>query len=278
MSLDIETKTAIDGALKAFNEYKTTVETLKTDVQTMRVKTDAFDQTKLDKLAKDVADGIEANQKATAKAQAEAEAAQKKAQELETAFNRAPAAVTSEEKSKERRQKVNKAFNDFARVKKGGQLYFDDFIKDLSENDTEFKSLTANSEPGGGYLVLPEITQPMQEFIYESSPIRQLATVMTIGTNSLEIPLDNDQFSSGWVGETDGRTSTATAVFQKVEIPVNELYANAPATQTMLDDAMIDIESWLTQKVSDRFARDEATAFVTGNGVLYFPRFSNNQP
>src|ERR1700750_56541 len=113
MSLDLETKAAIDGALKAFNEHKSSMEALKTDVQTMRVKTDAFDQVKIDKLAKDVADGIEANQKAAAKAQAEAEAAKKKAEELETAFTRAPAAGSSEEKSKNFRKKVNKAFNDF---------------------------------------------------------------------------------------------------------------------------------------------------------------------
>jgi len=35
-----------------------------------------------------------------------------------------------------------------------------------------------------------------------------------------------------------------------------------------MDPAMIDIESWISQKVNDRFARDEATAFVTGSGVL----------
>src|SRR5437660_669721 len=116
--LDAETKTAIDGALKTFNEYKNTMDGLKTDMQTMRVKTDVIDLAKIDKMAKDIADGIEAVQQAKAKAEfAEKKAAEaeKKAQELETAFNRAPAAGGSEEKSKEVRKKVNKAFNDFAR-------------------------------------------------------------------------------------------------------------------------------------------------------------------
>jgi HK97 family phage major capsid protein len=271
--LDTETKTAIDGALKTFNEYKNTMDGLKADIQTMRVKTDAIDQAKFDKMTKDIADGVEAVQQAKAKADmAEKKAldAEQKAKELETAFNRAPSAGDTEEKSKGFRKKVNKAFNEFARSNKfggNGQMDFSSFIEAKYHDDMEFKTLAANSDPNGGYLVLPEITGPIQEFVYESSPIRQLATVTTVGTDSLEVILDNDQFGSGWVGETDGRTSTATAVFQKVEVPVNELYANAPVTQKMLDDAMIDIEGWLTQKVAQKFARDEATAFVTGSGV-----------
>jgi HK97 family phage major capsid protein len=35
----------------------------------------------------------------------------------------------------------------------------------------------------------------------------------------------------------------------------------------MLDDSMIDMEGWIGQKVTDKFTRDEATAFVTGSGV-----------
>lgn len=271
--LDTETKTAIDGALKAFNEYKDTVEGLKAEVGTMRVKTDAFDQSKLDKLAKDIADGIETNQKAWQKAQAELDAKQKLLESendaLKTAFNRVGQGNgETENKGKEFRKKLNRAFNEFARTKSGnGQMYFDDYLTSNFKDDAEFKTLSVNSDPNGGYLVLPEITGPQNEFVYETSPIRQLATVTTIGTDSMEIILDNDQAGSGWVGETDGRTATTTPVFQKVEIPVNELYANAPVTQKMLDDAMIDIEGWLAQKVSDRFSRDEATAFVTGNGV-----------
>jgi HK97 family phage major capsid protein len=273
MPLDKEVKDAIDGAKAAFGEYKSTMEDLKKTVDGHTVKMDAFDEAKMKKLADDIGAGIEVAQKATAQAEhavKKAEEAEKKAADLQTAFNRAPATETTEEKAKVGRKKMNKAFNDFARSSKAGgngQMYFDDFVKDLSDRDPEFKSLTANADPSGGYLVLPQITGPVEQFVYESSPIRQLATVTTIGTDSLEVILDNDQVGSGWVGETDARSTSTTPVFQKVEIPVNELYSNAPATQKMLDDSMMDLEPWLTRKASDKFARDEATAFVTGSGV-----------
>jgi len=45
------------------------------------------------------------------------------------------------------------------------------------------------------------------------------------------------------------------------------LYAFPKATQKILDDAAINLEAWLSGKVSEKFARDEAAAFVNGDGV-----------
>lgn len=48
---------------------------------------------------------------------------------------------------------------------------------------------------------------------------------------------------------------------------MHEIYANPKATQKLLDDASINIEAWLAEKVASKFSRLEATAFVSGNGV-----------
>ena len=40
------------------------------------------------------------------------------------------------------------------------------------------------------------------------------------------------------------------------------------ATQKVLEDAVLDLESWLAMKVADKFARGENAAFVSGNGIL----------
>ncbi len=54
---------------------------------------------------------------------------------------------------------------------------------------------------------------------------------------------------------------------KKIVIPVHELYANPLASQKLLDDGNINVEAWIASKVSEKFARAEATAFVQGNGV-----------
>lgn len=276
MSLDTETKTAIDGALNAFNELKNTLEPLKADVATMRVKTDAFDQSKIDKLAKDIGEGIEQSQKAQARIKAAEDHAkslddqhksiEKELSDLKTAFNRIPAGETVEAKAREKELLRKKAFNEFARAEGENRESLSEYLKKREE--PEVKALATNADPSGGYLVMPEFGGVIKTFAYETSPIRMLASVTTIGTDTLEYVLDNDQNTSGWVGEVTARTDTTTPTFGKLDIYVNELYSQPQVTQKLLDDAMFDVESWLAAKVAEEFARKEATAFVTGSGVM----------
>jgi HK97 family phage major capsid protein len=46
-----------------------------------------------------------------------------------------------------------------------------------------------------------------------------------------------------------------------------ELYAMPAATQTLLDDAVVDIDAWLAAEVETVFAEQEGFAFVQGDGV-----------
>ncbi len=97
--------------------------------------------------------------------------------------------------------------------------------------------------------------------------MRQLATIETIGTSEMEIPIDTDEASAGWVGETQSRTTTNTPQVGVQKIPVHEIYAKPRATQKFLEDASINVEQWLANKVGDKFSRIEATAFVGGSGI-----------
>ena len=39
------------------------------------------------------------------------------------------------------------------------------------------------------------------------------------------------------------------------------------ASQRLLDDSAFDIEGWLAGRIADKFARAEAAAFISGDGV-----------
>lgn len=131
----------------------------------------------------------------------------------------------------------------------------------------ESKALSTDSDEDGGFLVNPEMSSEIVKKIFESTPMRELASVQVIGSDSLEILEDLDEVGSGWVGEIAARTETTSPTLKKVMIPVHELYAKPKATQRFLDDASVNVEQWLGAKVAEKFARDEATAFVSGNGV-----------
>ena len=47
-------------------------------------------------------------------------------------------------------------------------------------------------------------------------------------------------------------------------IPVHELYANPKVTQKLLEDNAWNVETWLGNKIGDKFGRVWANAFVVG--------------
>lgn len=130
------------------------------------------------------------------------------------------------------------------------------------------RAMSVGGDPDGGYLVTPDLSGRIVRRVYETSPIEQIASIQTISTDKLEGLRDIEEASGGgWVGETGGRTATTTPTFGEWKIEVHEQYENPGVTQKMIDDAQIDVEGWLAEKVADKMVRRRNAAFVTGNGV-----------
>jgi HK97 family phage major capsid protein len=136
---------------------------------------------------------------------------------------------------------------------------------DLSADEKRY--LSVGIDPDGGILVPPEMSARIINFVREYDPIRQLATVERIGTDTLEIMEDLDEAGAGWEHELTAIAETSTPQWKKISIPVHGMAARPRATQKLLDDANTNVEAWLARKVADKFARLEGAAFVTGDGV-----------
>jgi HK97 family phage major capsid protein len=177
---------------------------------------------------------------------------------METALSR-PAADTSSYRNavvSGYESEYKQAFNNYLR--KG---------LDAGLEHLQTKALSVGSDSDGGYLVTPTLSDRVITIIRESSPMRALATVETISTDSLDIIEDRDEAATGWTTETTAVTETNSPNIGKRSIPVFEIFAQPKATQKLVDDSAVDIESWISNKVADVFSRRESTAFVTGNGV-----------
>lgn len=174
---------------------------------------------------------------------------------IETAVSRPVLGETGEE-FKANHAEYSKSFRNYLR--KG---------MDAGLEAMQTKALSVGSDSDGGYLVTPAMSSKIVKAIFETSPVRQLASVETISTDALELIDDHDQAAAGWTAETAAITETATPLIAKRNIPTHELYAQPKATQKLVDDSAIDIEAWLSDKIADIFARKENTAFVSGNGV-----------
>lgn len=130
-------------------------------------------------------------------------------------------------------------------------------------------ALSVGSDPAGGFLVTTEMETSFRTRAFETSPMRQIADSITIGTSAWEQPLDtNDATTGGWVGEREARPQTDTPEVGKQRIEVHEQYAYPEVYQNALDDAFLDLEAWLGGKISDKLDRTESAAFVTGDGEM----------
>ena len=131
----------------------------------------------------------------------------------------------------------------------------------------ETKALSSGSGPDGGYLVAPPTEREILRRMSMVSPIRAIASVRTIATANFKKAYSTTGPQSGWVSESAARPQTNNQQIAELNFPTMELYAMPSATQTLLDDAAVDVEQWIASEIETVFAEQEGAAFVNGDGV-----------
>jgi len=131
----------------------------------------------------------------------------------------------------------------------------------------EEKNMNAASGPDGGFLVPQPAEREILMRMASVSPIRAIASVREISTATFRKAFPVTGPVSGWTAEMDARNRTAGPQLADMTFPAMELFAMPAATQTMLDDAAVDVEQWLAEEVNTVFAEQEGAAFVSGDGV-----------
>ncbi|MDP3403741.1 MAG: phage major capsid protein [Brevundimonas sp.] len=144
---------------------------------------------------------------------------------------------------------------------------FDGYVRTGREIGLEIKAGLSSAPTSGGYVVPPETERAIERRLMATSPMREIATVRTVAAGVFRKPVSTAGIASGWVAETAARPETDPATLALLEFPAADLYANPAATQTLLDDALVDLDEWLASEVEDAFAAQETAAFVTGDGV-----------
>lgn len=262
-----------ENVQKTHEDLNRTFETLKGDLERAKKEDDALLNSKIETMK----EAMVTHQQALDEKMAKVEAASKRTR-IEESF-----------KSDEAEFKSARAFQTISKQRQN-KLAVGQMIKDEDVNVDEYraykeafdlmlrkdervldgatiKALSVGSDPDGGYTVYPELSARIIARQFETSMIREVATVETIGSNSLDILEDPDEFAASWVAETETSANSDTAELGRRNIPVHELEARPRATQTLLDDSNINMEAWLSRKLANKFSRSENNAFVVGDGV-----------
>ena len=164
-------------------------------------------------------------------------------------------------------------------AKSGGELSADelehkeafaDYFRKGKEDglhDLERKALQIGSDPDGGILVPAEIETMIGRVVSKDVAMRRLAQIRTIGAPSYKKPIVTTGAAGGWIGETEEGNETTNPKFSEIEFTPGKVYAEPWATNDMLEDSIMDIESWLASEVETTFAELEGDAFINGNGI-----------
>jgi HK97 family phage major capsid protein len=144
--------------------------------------------------------------------------------------------------------------------------YSDAFQAHMRKGDVQ-AALNKGSAEDGGYTSPVEWDRTITDKLIIVSPMRALCSVQPVSGDGYKKLVNLRGTTSGWVGETDARPETGTPKLAAQGYSWGEIYANPAATQQMLDDSEINIESWLAGEVDVEFAYQEGKAFVSGDGT-----------
>ena len=229
--------TEIKGLVEKVNEA---LVPLRAEVDSIKAaQRDVVTETKFDKMASQVTEAIEKLQ-----------AIEQKNAAIEAAFARHDAGNV--DGAKELEAKGREALQEF----KAGR----------DRGDLEIRAMATDTQQTGGFLVMPDLSSTVVSRVFETSPIRFVANVEQAGSKSREFLIDDDEAGATWSGERSVATDDTPDVGLK-EIVTHEITSTMKATATMIEDAYLDLASWMQTKGADKISRTENTAFFTGTGI-----------
>lgn len=139
-------------------------------------------------------------------------------------------------------------------------------------------AVTVGTDSAGGYAVPEVLANEINQKLRDHAPIRQIAHVQQVGSSDFKEVIDTGGTSSGWVGENDARSETDTANFEEIAPTFGIVYSYPKVSEEAYSDVFFDVQSWLSDRVSEELGIAEDIAFISGNGTKKPTGFLNATP
>lgn len=128
-------------------------------------------------------------------------------------------------------------------------------------------AMTTDSNPDGGYLVPEQVERGIGRLAIDLSPMRRLARVVTTTTGVYKKIVSLNGVVGSWTTEKAARPETQGMRLSELSFPVSELTAMPAVSQTLLDDADVDLAGDLSFEIAQAFQQLEGAAFIAGDGA-----------
>ena len=141
---------------------------------------------------------------------------------------------------------------------------FDNYLR--TGDTVEIKALTIGGGSATGVVAPAELSTTIIEKVAEQSPIRSLASAISVGGPLLQLPRLVNEVQPGMVTETGARPESEPS-FEQIDVKNFEMAVTVPVSQVLLEDANVDLSSYIAAHIGRRFGQKEARQFVVGNGT-----------
>lgn len=142
------------------------------------------------------------------------------------------------------------------------------YLKTFNPHLVVEKSFQQRIDTDGGLLVRPDIEAGIYQRVFETSPMRNVATIKTISGNEYHKTVRKTQLSSGgWVNELEQIGITNSGEYGVVKIGVHTHMAFPEISNEMFEDSSFNMEQEIVTEAGQVLDREQNTAFIAGNGV-----------
>jgi HK97 family phage major capsid protein len=136
--------------------------------------------------------------------------------------------------------------------------------------DVELKTVQGivATSADGGYAVPSVIDTNVTRLLQETSDIRTVAKIVTIGPQTSYIHnISQSNAGFAWGTESTANGTSNSPTLGQITITPGTLKATPEVSLQLVEDANFDVESWYAMEVADVISRAENTAFVSGSGT-----------
>lgn len=138
--------------------------------------------------------------------------------------------------------------------------------------DTYEKALAASDAVSGGFLVPPQYSQEIIEFLRPASVVRRLGPLsIPMPTGTMRLPKVTQGATAGYIGENTNAPKTQQT-FGQVQLTYKKLAALVPISNDLLRQSSPGADAIVRDDVVRGMAQAENTAFLRGDGTNGSPK------
>jgi HK97 family phage major capsid protein len=139
------------------------------------------------------------------------------------------------------------------------------FRRGIGMSHDEMRSLHVGSDPEGGYFVPTTFENVLREKLENANIMRGLVDAMTTDSDR-QFPFEEDYGEAFWTGE-EKAFQESNASFSLKTIGSHKLSTLVKVSEELLKDSTFNVEGYLQNRFSRRFARKEELSIIKGDGV-----------